>query len=241
MHTSKAIVYDWLMECMRLSHAGLIVTHDNATLLVDPGNFSPPSELHAALTLAKTLTALVITHEHADHWAPEHIAAIRNTTPSCPVFTTAATAHALAAHGITDAIIVADGDQHTVGPFTLDFYGGRHEELHSSMPVVDNIGVHINNTVAYGGDSLMRPPFAADVLGVPIGSPWSNLSQVMNFVLDARPKRAYITHDGMLSDRGHGMFTTKVAECLAKVGGELIELPHIDSRPARGYRVFDER
>lgn len=222
---------------MRLSHAGLVITLDTATLLVDPGNFSPASEVHAALALADAPTALVITHEHADHWTPEHVTAIRAAAPNCPIFTTAATAQALAQHNICDVTVVTDGDTHQVGPFSLSFYGGRHEVLHASIPLIDNVGVRINDTVAFGGDSLMRPPFTADVLGIPIGSPWSNLSQVMNFVLDARPKRAYLTHDGMLSERGLGLFRDRVNACLSQVGGELIELPHLSDAPSQGYTV----
>ncbi|MBO1901103.1 MBL fold metallo-hydrolase [Leucobacter weissii] len=219
------------MRCFRLSHAGLVVEDSEASLFVDPGDFSSPDELAASIAAATPIAGIVITHEHADHWTPAHLTALRVASPRAPVFTTRSTAAALDAAGIADVRVVREGERIQAGPFSLDFYGGRHEPLHSSIPVIDNIGVRVNETVAWGGDSLVRPPFAAEVLGVPIGSPWSSIAQVMDFVLNAAPRRAFLTHDGMLSVRGLGLFAARVRWCLDQVGGELVELPRLDGDP----------
>ncbi len=217
------------MQCFRLSHAGFVIEADRSALVIDPGNFSDEHELAAALDSASPVAALVITHEHADHWTAENVTAVRRAAPDAPIFTTAPTAAALAAAGIAEGVrAVREGDTAEAGPFSLEFYGRRHELLHSSIPVVDNVGVRVNRVFAYGGDSLMRPPFTADVLGVPIGSPWSSLSQVMDFVIDAAPRRAYLTHDGMLSAKGLGLFAQRVRWCLEQVGGELVTPPRLD-------------
>lgn len=225
------------MHCFRLSHAGVVLEQDGASLFVDPGNFSSTDELATAIHSAAPISGLVITHEHADHWTPEHVAAVRAAAPDAPIFTTEATAAALASTGIHNVVTVREGDEHRVGPFDLEFYGGRHEVLHASIPLIDNVGVRVNGTFAFGGDSLTRPPFAADLLGVPIGSPWSNISQVMDFVLNSAPKRAYLTHDGMLSTRGLGLFTERVNACLKQVGGELVVLPRLDADPAARAQI----
>lgn len=230
------------MQCFRLSHAGLVLEHDGASLLIDPGDFSSESELGAALASAAPVAAVVITHEHRDHWTPEHLATIRTAAPDAPILTTRATAESLSAGGGGDGpgagslggevIPVRENDRIAAGPFVLDFYGRRHEVLHSSIPVIENVGVRVNGAFAWGGDSLARPPFPADVLGVPIGSPWSSLAQVMDFVLTAAPQRAFLTHDGMLSERGLGLFAQRVRWCLEQYGGELLEIPRIDKDPA---------
>lgn len=220
------------MRCFRLSHAGLAIEHEGASLFIDPGDFSSPSEIGAAIASVEAsgspIAALVITHEHADHWTPANVGAILAAAPGAPVYTTPATAAALAGAGIDGAIIANEGDSVQAGPFALYFYGRRHEVLHSSIPVIDNVGVRVNGTLAWGGDSLTRPPFAADLLGVPIGSPWSNISQVMDFVLNAAPRRAFLTHDGMLSTRGLSLFAQRVAWCLAQNSGELLTIPRVD-------------
>lgn len=219
------------MQCFRLSHAGLVVEHEGASLFVDPGDFSSELELGTAIASAAPPAAIVVTHEHRDHWTPEHVAAIRAVAPDAPIFTTRGTAEALASAGIGGVTAVWENDLISAGPFELGFYGRRHEVLHASIPVVENIGVRVNSLLAWGGDSLARPPFAADVLGVPIGSPWSSIAQVMDFVLTAAPQRAFLTHDGMLSERGRGLFSQRVRWCLEQYGGELITLPRLDQDP----------
>lgn len=220
------------MQCFRLSHAGLVLEVNGQSLIIDPGNFSGDLELSKALDSTAPIAGLVITHEHADHWTPANVAAVREIAPGCPILTTAATASALEAAGINGARAMIEGDTASLGPFDLEFYGGRHEVIHASIPLIDNIGVRVNGTLAYGGDSLTRPPFPADVLGIPIGSPWSNVAQVMDFVLAAKPRRAYLTHDGMLSPTGLALFEARVRDCLELTGGELVRLPRLDENPA---------
>ncbi len=228
------------MRCFRLSHAGLVIELDGSSLFIDPGNFSSSEEVAAAITTAAPVAAVVITHEHADHWTPEHVTAIRQVAPTAPIFTTEVTAAGLADAGITDDVhTVVEGDHHIAGPFVLDFYGRRHEMIHSSIPVVENVGVQVNGTLAWGGDCLTRAPFVADVLGVPIGSPWSNVAQVMDFVLVNAPKRVYLTHDGMLSAKGLGFFRQRVELALQASGGIVLDVPHVNDDPSARCELGD--
>lgn len=223
------------MRGFRLSHAGLVLEHEGDALVIDPGSFTPEAGLAAALAAlspGSTVAGVVITHEHADHWTPAHLRTIRAASPQAAIFTTRATAEALDAAGIPDTIVVHEGDSATAGALELDFYGHRHAVLHASIPVIDNIGVRVGGTLAYGGDSLSRPPFRADLLGVPIGSPWSTIGDVMDFVLANAPRRAFLTHDGMLSPAGLALFEQRVREALAVTGGELLAFPRIEEDAA---------
>ncbi len=227
------------MQCFRLAHAGLVIEHQGASLVIDPGDFSTAADLTAALDAVAKPAAVVITHEHADHWTPEHLALILSASPTARVYTTAATQSALIQAGIDEqrVLVVREGDQISAGPFTLEFYGRRHEMLHSSIPVIDNIGVRVNGLLAWGGDSLTRPPLATPVLGVPIGSPWSTIAQVMDFTLNAAAPRVFLTHDGMLSARGRALFTDRVRSCLATYGGELLQFPGFDEDPPAPFTL----
>lgn len=223
------------MQCFRLSHAGLVVERDGAALIIDPGDFSREREMTSALTAIASVAGVVITHEHPDHWTPGHITAIRRKAeqqgdPRVPIFTTTATGRALRDAGIDDVTVVHSGDALQAGGFALEFYGGLHEVLHRSIPRIENVGVKVDGRLAWGGDSLADPPVGIDLLGIPIGSPWSNIGQVMDFALAAAPRQAYLTHDGMLSERGRALFTQRVSWCLAQTGGELVELHPADQR-----------
>ena len=52
----------------------------------------------------------------------------------------------------------------------------------------------------------------------------------MDFVLAAAPRRAFLTHDGMLSARGVELYTERVLTCLAQCGGELLTFPTLKER-----------
>lgn len=222
---SAATAYYRRMRCFTLSHAGVVLEHQGASLFIDVGTFTSPDELAAALFHSPPPVGLVVTHEHPDHWLAEHLADIQARSPECPVFTTASAAKALRAAGIPNVQANRPGEVVSLGPFNLEFYGGAHQAIHSTIPAVDNLGVLVNDTFAYGGDSLTLPPLEPDVLGVPIGSPWATLGDVLDFVLSARPRRAYLTHDGLLSTVGRDFYSNHVSRALGTYGGELLDTP----------------
>lgn len=208
-----------------------MLSQSGQSIIIDPGSFTDANEIEAALKTADEIVAVVITHEHADHWTADNIAAIRKVS-ECPVFTTKATADALTAAGFDSVQTVIEGDVKTAGSFELEFYGHKHELLHTNLPIVDNVGVFVNRTLAFGGDSLARPPFTnIPVLGVPIGSPWSNLTQVLTFVENMTLNKIYFTHDSLLSEAGKGLYVTRITEIAKERGFEIIHLPHVTKNP----------
>ncbi len=90
--------------------------------------------------------------------------------------------------------IVSAGDARTAGPFALAFSGGRHAEIHRSIPVIDNLGVLVNGLLYYPGDSFTVPSGPVDVLAVPASAPWLKIGEVMDYVDAVKPRRAFATH-----------------------------------------------
>lgn len=229
------------MHCFRLSHAGIVVEHDGRSLVIDPGDYSDERELSAALAAADPIVAIVITHEHVDHWTPENVALLRAAAPEAPIYTTAATAEGLAEAGIVvDVVVAGEGDRVQAGPFVLEFTGRRHAVPHMNTAVFDNIGVRVNGVLSWGGDSLSRSPLPVDTLGVPVlAAPWGSVSQLTDFVLESAPRRAFVTHDGLLSDRGVQNVRNRVQWCLDQLGGEFVVLPHIADDPRARFDLGD--
>ncbi len=95
--------------------------------------------------------------------------------------------------------VVAPGDARGAGPFRLRFFGGKHIVIHESIPIIDNVGVLVNDAFYYGGDSYDRPDGPVEVLAAPIGAPWLKISEAMDYVLAVKPRRAFYTHDAPLS------------------------------------------
>lgn len=199
------------MRIIKHEHARLTVQESGESLIVDPGSFSPDLGDLAAVV------GVIITHEHADHWTPEHLERIARELPGVPIFSTAAVAKAAPA----EITVVAPGDEHTAGSFTLRFFGGTHNEIHSSIPLIDNVGVLINETLYYPGDSYAVPEGVdVQVLAAPAGAPWLKIGEAMDYVLAVAPRHAFGTHEGTLSAPGLAMHLGRLAWATEQNGGE---------------------
>lgn len=202
------------MRITKHEHAALRIEEDGRTLLIDPGAFTAPLDGLAGVT------AVVITHEHPDHWTPDHLAAIRAVAPDVPILSTAAVA--AAAEGVQ---AVSPGDEVSVGGFSLRFFGGEHAVIHSSLPCIDNLGVLVDGELYYPGDSYAVPEgVEVQTLAAPIGAPWLEIGEAMDFVLAVAPRRAFGTHDMTLSPIGLGMHRQRLQWATEQRGGEFFEL-----------------
>lgn len=208
------------MRVTKYEHAALRIDHDGQTLLIDPGTFTRPLDDLGAVT------AVVLTHEHPDHWTPEHLARIRTAAPDAPIYSTAAVA---AAAG-DEVTAVSPGDTLTAGAFTLRFFGGDHAIIHSSIPQIRNVGVLVNDTLYYPGDSYAVPEgVEVDTLAAPLGGPWLKIGEAIDYVLAVAPRRAFGTHDMTLSDAGRTMHRQRLQWATEQGGGQFLALDPGDS------------
>jgi L-ascorbate metabolism protein UlaG (beta-lactamase superfamily) len=209
------------MRLTKLEHAALIIEQSGKKLFVDPGSFT------TAITEAAGAVAVVITHEHADHWTPEQLSRLVDKAPDIQIFGPQGVADAAGGFPIT---VVNSGDEIAVAPFTLRFFGEKHAVIHESIPVVDNVGVLINGAVYYGGDSYTVPEGVdVDVLAAPIGAPWLKIGDSMDYVLTVKPKRSFPTHEMTLSKAGKAMAGDRIKWATEQNGGEYFALEPGDS------------
>lgn len=203
------------MRITKREHACLVIDHDGRQLVIDPGNFTSPLETLDALA------AVVVTHEHPDHWTAEHLAQLRSTNPEVPIYGPAGVAAAVEGFDVT---VVREGDSVTAGPFALTFHGEKHAVIHSSLPVVDNVGVFVNDLFYYGGDSYTVPPKPVTVLAAPAGAPWLKIGEAMDYVLAVAPRHAFPTHQMTLSPIGQNMANQRLSWATEQDGGEFTVL-----------------
>lgn len=209
------------MRVTKHEHAALRIESGGKLLLVDPGSFTLP------LDDVSHAVALVLTHEHPDHWTPEHLDRILRDAPGLPIYGPEGAAKAAAGYDVT---VVHPGDTVVVEPFTLTFFGGRHNVIHESIPVVDNVGVLVNGEFYYPGDSYSVPSgVEVDILAAPLGAPWLKVGDAMDFVLAVKPRRAFGTHDMTLSVIGREMHRARLTWATEQNGGEFFALEPGDS------------
>ncbi len=204
------------MRITKHEHACLQIESAGSTLVIDPGSMT------TALVGLKNVVAVVITHQHADHWTPEQLYRILDGNSDVVVFGPPDVAVAASGFDIT---VVNDKDTVTAGPFTLRFFGGKHAVIHPSIPVVDNVGVLVNDQFYYAGDSFTIPDgVEVDTLAVPAGAPWMKVSEAMDYVLALKPRRAFPTHEMVLSVAGKGLSNQRLKDMTEVNGGEYFPL-----------------
>jgi L-ascorbate metabolism protein UlaG (beta-lactamase superfamily) len=204
------------MRVTKLEHAALQIQQAGKNLFVDPGAFTTP------ITESSNTVAIVITHEHPDHWTPEQLKRILDSNGKIPIYGPEGVAKAAADFDVT---VVEPGDTIEVEPFTLRFFGGKHAVIHSSIPVIDNVGVLVNETLYYPGDSFTVPEgVEVETLVTPAAAPWMKVSEVMDYVLEVAPKRSIPTHDMGLSQIGRNMYYARIKDAVEQGGGEFFPL-----------------
>ncbi|TXN29917.1 MBL fold metallo-hydrolase [Lacisediminihabitans profunda] len=204
------------MRVTKHEHACLIVEASGKLLVVDPGSFT------TALVGLNDVVAIVITHEHADHWTAEQLARIIERNPDAQIFGPAGVAAAATDFEIT---VVNGGDTREVEPFSLRFFGEKHAVIHSSVPVVDNVGVLINGALYYPGDSFTVPEgVEVDTLAAPAGAPWLKIGEAIDFVLAVKPRRAFATHEMVLSVAGKSLANARLQWATEQGGGQFVAL-----------------
>ena len=204
------------MRVTKFEHATLTLVNAGKTLVVDPGSFTAP------LGDLNDVVGIVLTHEHPDHWTPDHLDRLLGTYPDAPIFGPEGVAKAAAGYEVT---VVHPGDTVAVDPFRLEFFGGRHAVIHESIPVVDNIGVLVDDAFYYPGDSYAVPDGRTiELLAAPIGAPWLKIGEAMDFVLAVAPRRAFGTHDMTLSVVGRDMGRARLRWATEQGEGEFLAL-----------------
>ncbi|HZU94029.1 MAG TPA: MBL fold metallo-hydrolase [Microbacterium sp.] len=204
------------MRVTKFEHAALRIDEGGDTLLIDPGSFTSPIDDLSGLV------AVVITHEHPDHWTPEHLDRILRAAPGTPIYAPSGVARAAGGYEIT---VVAPGDTVQAGAFRLRFFGGVHAVIHSSIPVVANVGVLVNDEFYYPGDSYALPDdVEVGTLAAPLGAPWLKIGDAMDYVLAVKPRRSFGTHDMTLSIAGKTMHRQRLQWATEQNGGEFFAL-----------------
>lgn len=207
------------MKVTKYEHATLVIESADKKLVIDPGVFLTPPDF------ADTV-AVVITHEHADHWTEQNLKLILEKSPGAKLY---GPPGVVAAASGFEVIAVRAGDIIGADPFTLEFFGEKHAVIHESVPVPDNVGVLVNDELYYGGDSYTVPGRPVGTLAAPIGAPWLKIGDSIDYVLEVKPTRAFYIHDMTLSAAGKGMASERLKWATEQSGGEYRALEVGDS------------
>jgi L-ascorbate metabolism protein UlaG (beta-lactamase superfamily) len=208
------------MKVTKLEHATLVLENDGKTLILDPGFYTRPMDGY------QNVVAIVITHNHDDHVHEDQITRIVKDNPDVVILGTKEVADRLSSFG---AKPVYHGDFHKLGPFTAEFFGDLHIEIHRSIPLIQNCGVMINDVLYYPGDSYTQPDRTVKYLACPSSGPWLKIGDVMDFVSAVKPAHCFPTHNIHLSEPGHQLNNSRIEQVTTSSGGYFFYLDTGDS------------
>jgi L-ascorbate metabolism protein UlaG (beta-lactamase superfamily) len=185
------------MKLIKHGHACVVLSEGDRRLVVDPGMFTDPAAFDGA-------GAVLITHEHGDHFAPDRLRAALDADPALEVWTNASVAGLFDGPG-GRVHVVGNGDAVTVAGFEVHVHGELHAEIHREIPRIPNIGFLVEGSVFHPGDALTVPDEPVTTLLLPLHAPWSRTADLIDYVRAVGADQAYAVHDGLLNDAGLGV------------------------------------
>lgn len=197
---------------------------DTGALVIDPGGLTEPEAIGDA-------RAVLITHEHADHLDEQRMNQALQANPELEVWTNGPVADRFADH--RDRVhAVRAGDTFTAAGFEVRVYGEQHAVIHPDLPRVANIGFLVDGEVFHPGDAFTVPDTAIGTLLAPTNAPWLKAAELLDYIREIRPRRAFSVHDGLLNEAGLGLVDGHLslaaswtgADCRRLAPGESVDL-----------------
>jgi L-ascorbate metabolism protein UlaG (beta-lactamase superfamily) len=180
------------MKITKLGHCALVLEEKGVKILTDPGSFT--IEAQASVT---GLNAIVITHEHQDHFHVESVEALLKTNPQAKIISNASVAKLLAEKGM-QCEIVGDGQSTMLKGISIEGFGKDHAPIYEMMGLVENTAYLIGNKLYFPGDNFHNPQKKVDVLALPVAGPWMKISMAIDFAKAIKARSAFCVHDGMI-------------------------------------------
>ncbi|MFF9315412.1 MBL fold metallo-hydrolase [Streptomyces sp. NPDC014748] len=192
------------MKLTKKSHSCVVLDKDGRRLVIDPGGFSEEDAAAGA-------DVLLITHEHPDHFDEGRVRAALEARPDAEVWTLKSVADQLAPAFPGRVHTVGHGDAFTAAGFDVQVHGELHAVIHPDIPRITNVGYLIDGgDVFHPGDALTVPDRPVDTLMLPVMAPWNKISEVIDYVREVKPRRAYDIHDALLTDLARPIYDRQI-------------------------------
>ncbi len=187
------------MLLTKFGHSCVRLEKDGARLVIDPGVWAGPDVLAEA-------SAVLITHEHADHVDDEAVRAALTADPGLRLWASETVARQYAEFS-GRVQVVHHGDSFDAAGFGVRVYGSEHAVVDKAIPIVPNTGFAIDGEIFHPGDSFTVPEDKIPTLLLPVSAPWLKFSDIADYIRAYAPERGYWIHDALLNTKGANLMT----------------------------------
>jgi L-ascorbate metabolism protein UlaG (beta-lactamase superfamily) len=189
------------MRISKYGHSCLHIAEGSASILIDPGTFSQGFETLSGLT------AVLVTHQHADHVDPKRLPLLLRGNPDATLYADTGSVEVLAKEGIT-ATPVATGDKLDVG-IPVEVFAGDHAVIHRDIPIIPNAMYLVGGRLLHPGDSLVEIDRPVEILALPTSAPWMAVKEAVEYFRAVDPQVAIPIHEKVMANPAmvYGMLT----------------------------------
>lgn len=180
------------MKIKKLGHCCFVAEIKGKRIMTDPSNFN-----YGGDSLKETgLSAILITHEHADHLHIETLQEVLKNNPKAIVISNTSVGKLLTEAGIVYTK-VEHGEDYVLGDILIKGFGDKHAQIYQEYGLVQNTGYMIDE-LCYPGDSFNTPPVKVDILALPVQDPWMKMKDAIDYAKALAPRVVFSIHDGTL-------------------------------------------
>jgi L-ascorbate metabolism protein UlaG (beta-lactamase superfamily) len=171
------------MKLIKLGHSCIYVSDDSHSVLFDPGGWSDKE----AISLLGSVTHVVYTHEHGDHFDLEILKQLISRHPELKVVT----------HGDIESAIIGAGLEVEVSEsndFITSFLSPHAKLPIPGAPAPRESGYHLGDFFTHPGDSHDFDQ-TKRVLALPVIAPWGKTGDAIDLALRLKPEFVIPIHD----------------------------------------------
>jgi L-ascorbate metabolism protein UlaG (beta-lactamase superfamily) len=200
------------MRLTKFGHACVRLESEGTTIVLDPGGLTDPAAAEGA-------DAVLITHEHFDHFEPATLRSAAAARPDLVIWAPDSVAAQLAeVDGLAGKVRTAtQGDSFSVGGVEVHVYGEWHAPTH--MDPVHNVGYRLGGRVFHPGDAFTVPQDPVDVLLLPTNAPWLKALEALDYADAVGAGQGFSIHDGLLNDVGLRIVDNVLGVASKRTGG----------------------
>ena len=216
------------MNIKKLGHCCLVLSVDGKTIVTDPGNYT------TAQNELVGVDAVVITHDHQDHFHAESVQAIVKNNPNVAVIANTAVGKKLDELGIAHTVLdgTTASTTATIAGITFEAFDAKHEEIYEEIGQVQNTAYIIAGKVLLPGDAYAVPADgkAIEILALPIAGPWCKISDAIRYAIRVKPNSAIPIHDAMLKQTVGGFMYAMLGQILGGKGITIVPMGENDEK-----------